>query len=1006
MATRILVLASVSVFVCAQASGAGIWTAGSTLGTTDWNDGGNWDDGLVPSAGSDVEFAQAGSTANLNVAATVGTLTFNAANDFTLATTLNRTLTLNGNVIVNPLTSHNYQIDPVLAFTAASATLDVGDGSLLNLTARFNQQSLDVVKTGSGLLRFSTVNTAQQQFMHSLDIQQGAVDIAGGGNFLVRGPMSLAAGTTLTSIKQVSLGVDMAGGDSLFLGPVTLSYVNLQMSGGTLTIRDGGQLSCAALNAAGAADGTIILDETGVMLPGANRLAATLGYYRFGNLTVLGNSGTVSGESFAGALDKTGYRNAAFTIRHGSTTAAANTYVAFSGAIYSAGQQNSSMITAYAQDSAGNYEELGTPADLANYAASAKSYFFSGSGDASFVGSGTIAGAKVLECGRAGAYVAADGTMVGSEFLTLVGTTVYRYDGTARKDDINVVLPDARQVAVSNFELTTAQSLISSRTVNSLKLTNNMGLDLGGNVLCIGGYNNTSGTSYATPNMGGGIIITGTSNAGGGISNGILATKVNAGNGNCIFLTNDVDFELRSTATVIAKGIAKSGTAKLTLSGPLLFQSSTNTTSMNFISWFDGSIEYKSPTSGVNVNGVATGPGQFILDNSQATVTFNALRNWTTGGVLVKAGTLQLNGTNWDVTATGNVNNLGAGVTEVFGGAVLYGINANIVSEVQLDDGATLRGYGDYRGRSLRSGSVINVPTGQATLMYRVEDWANYNANPTSTQYVYGLKGAGTLMRTGLDCFSVTEFTSESGAAASTFSGNILIQDGEVRIRDGSHVPASLGTIYMNPGTQIAITADTTVVGHTYQGFGRFIADNDDLSWQLAGTTNSGAPLANPRTLTIDGGSLKPGNDTTCAQMSVVGNLNLAGTNGYATLYVRVKNGQGVAGSSFDQLALSGTTGAGVLGGLANGDLNVTITAKKNYLGAVITIITTQNDLTGQYGHDVTFNNTGFADIAVGGTMGAGWVTLSNISYPGDANRDGITDMSDYIIWFNNFGQT
>ncbi|MFB3894010.1 MAG: beta strand repeat-containing protein, partial [Phycisphaerae bacterium] len=99
-----------------------------------------------------------------------------------------------------------------------------------------------------------------------------------------------------------------------------------------------------------------------------------------------------------------------------------------------------------------------------------------------------------------------------------------------------------------------------------------------------------------------------------------------------------------------------------------------------------------------------------------------------------------------------------------------------------------------------------------------------------------------------------------------------------------------------------------------------------------------------------------------------------------------------VAGVDYQQLTVNGPVD------LANGSLSMSIVRHKNMLGAVFTIIASNTPAVNSFA-GVDFNGTGFADVASGGAAGAGWVTVSNISYPGDANRDGITDMSDYIIW-------
>ncbi|MFB3893172.1 MAG: PEP-CTERM sorting domain-containing protein [Phycisphaerae bacterium] len=46
------------------------------------------------------------------------------------------------------------------------------------------------------------------------------------------------------------------------------------------------------------------------------------------------------------------------------------------------------------------------------------------------------------------------------------------------------------------------------------------------------------------------------------------------------------------------------------------------------------------------------------------------------------------------------------------------------------------------------------------------------------------------------------------------------------------------------------------------------------------------------------------------------------------------------------------------------------------------------------------------ADIRISTGAARGCIRFSRNYDPGDANRDGIADMEDHIVWFNNFGQT
>jgi hypothetical protein len=107
-----------------------------------------------------------------------------------------------------------------------------------------------------------------------------------------------------------------------------------------------------------------------------------------------------------------------------------------------------------------------------------------------------------------------------------------------------------------------------------------------------------------------------------------------------------------------------------------------------------------------------------------------------------------------------------------------------------------------------------------------------------------------------------------------------------------------------------------------------------------------------------------------------------------------------LGGSSYDVLAVSGA-----LNGVSNMDLSVNVAAGQNYTGAVLTIVTSLNDLSTQAFHSYSLTNNYLADVA----YGVGSVTLLNIHLnhlPGDINGDNIVDQADYTVWYNHYGMT
>ena len=169
----------------------------------------------------------------------------------------------------------------------------------------------------------------------------------------------------------------------------------------------------------------------------------------------------------------------------------------------------------------------------------------------------------------------------------------------------------------------------------------------------------------------------------------------------------------------------------------------------------------------------------------------------------------------------------------------------------------------------------------------------------------------------------------------------------------------------------------------------------------LAGQMNLGGSLAGP--VVVNGATLLPGNGA--GGIGTAGGLNFQGSATNKIVFNLLKSstatngGSTLAGTDFNQLALTGAAD------LTNGDLSVNITPGRNFMGASFTVITSSAQVNNSF-RTVSFNGTGFADIAYSGTAGNGYVTLSNITYNGDVTRDGKVDADDYQIWFADFGQS
>ncbi|MFB3894468.1 MAG: hypothetical protein ACE15C_20905 [Phycisphaerae bacterium] len=272
---------------------------------------------------------------------------------------------------------------------------------------------------------------------------------------------------------------------------------------------------------------------------------------------------------------------------------------------------------------------------------------------------------------------------------------------------------------------------------------------------------------------------------------------------------------------------------------------------------------------------------------------------------------------------------------------------------------------------------------------------------------------------TGVFPRNMRELTIESGSGAyitgsnatDGFNGNIRVKNGGLLYIHYNTNQWPGGVIVENGGTMTAYSPSLPAVTQIDAG------GTLDANWSSGSTFN---------TKTIQGGGqiVMASNQRLDLQSCVIhpqGTLTLAGRMSLRwsdtssnTRFIFDLNSATDYGNLFinntagtDGLSIQGTTGTNRLHSMA---LEANIAAKKNWLGKVLTVLTI-NSITGtdmtEAPASVTFNNTGFADVTVSGVAGgSAYITLSNISYPGDANRDGITDMSDYIIWFNNFGQT
>lgn len=178
-----------------------------------WASAANWSGGVVPNgAGHEADFSgtiSAPSTVTLDGDKTVGTLTFNSVNAYTLA---GNTLTIDaatGNGAIN-VQSGSHTISSHLLL-ADNTTVNVAlGGSTLAMTGQLTAAGKTITKTGGGTATFSAIRGA------ALDIQAGSVRVptplvavVGAGTSVLTN-LTIATGATL-DLTTNALVIDYSG---------------------------------------------------------------------------------------------------------------------------------------------------------------------------------------------------------------------------------------------------------------------------------------------------------------------------------------------------------------------------------------------------------------------------------------------------------------------------------------------------------------------------------------------------------------------------------------------------------------------------------------------------------------------------------------------------------------------------------------------------------------------------------------------------------------------------
>ncbi|MFB3892668.1 MAG: beta strand repeat-containing protein, partial [Phycisphaerae bacterium] len=970
MKKLMLIALAVSGLVCAQASADAVWTGAS--GTDDlWSNANNWLDLSVPAAGDNIVFSSAGSTsvtATLDSARTIGSLTFNVDSDFQITYNTANLLVLNGNLTVNAPGAHTYTIGMLTQTSNKSfvkigtnTVWTIGDGHTVKTTVtdgNVNSQTYlgtyDLQKAGAGTLYINTCPSGDYTGLavRALTLTDGTLDLGLATRKFVVINRLLGSGTITSpagwgngyyyrfELRQIQ--------DDSFYGNIT--------GGSTLVIRGTQTFTLAGTTGQFSSTGGVYLERGTVQLDDSvvnnpdryNDNAYFYGSEGLAALRLIGNDSTLTTETIRGvrhpAYNNDSYRASGLLtvdVRHGSG-ADAELYLGDSNMLAT----DIGMVMFTGND-LGSTNTL-APASRVKLVSGVPTGMTQGAWGNAVVKNG------VDEVDFA-AYDAARGMVPLGNYpdrVTLIDS------GTI-----------GSHVLVSGQ---TAQTLTISPIIASLKIADDSNINLGGNMLTIAKDC---------------IIKTGTASS---ITNGTINNTTGAGTNGTVVIYNEGDLTI-SADLQTTYGVTKAGAGKLTLSGAI--SSASNNRALN---WLEGDLTYASPSNATMMYGPGQRGGQLIM-NGNSTLTFDATppsgisassaafyQPQFTGGTIINSGTVALvNGT----------TRLGSGPVQVnSGGALQLGASAYYNGGQINMNGGTLRmeNQGYNPTQSYVNGTVIDFADG-TTSTVSVGSVANVNwwyTMPTLT-------GSGTLLKLGNEGVVNRQLTFITETGASTFSGDIVIAEGGIRTYNASSWPANINSVTIMPGTNLAFGANTTVADDRFLGGGT-LAMRSDWNPTLAGN----------RTMTAANVQFVP-SGTLASQAGILtfkGGLTLTTTDRnsatvYNTFAFDVLHGTGisaqpVAGTDYDAMFISTLTNLG------NADLSVSIAAKKNFLGNVLTLVLTgSTNLAGAALHSVTFNNTGFADITVDGTTTAGgnqgWVTISNISYPGDANRDGITDMSD-----------
>lgn len=577
------------------------------------------------------------------------------------------------------------------------------------------------------------------------------------------------------------------------------------------------------------------------------------------------------------------------------------------------------------------------------------------------------------------------GWLVGNEFATQLNVTGSY--GSLRQAIVPLSV-DGRPTLPISAGAGTENVLISTDTSASATLEGNVAI----NTLKINGNYGVNLAGYNLSLTANGIIQVGTGNSQ-GITNGVI-TPLKVLGDRTLYISNDSD--LLVSATVDANRITKVGPGKLIYAGAGM--------GMN---WLEGSLELRNNTDITLGNGNAAahakGAGSLTINTSngakvvmvagEGTVSFPEKWNYT-GGTEIINGTLQFGdgSTRADFLGGDDITVRANGVLDLR--AQFDPRNPEIVL-----DGGTIK-YAGRAGGGFSSNNVIHFNDGTTSTI----DFTNTTAGVDpifATQSLPALTGSGTFVKKGAQWTGGwTGLALSAASGASSFSGNIDIQEGVLSALGYGYFPANVQSTNIASGAYMWFATRNKLENTRFTGSGKIVANNQGPE---AGS------FLNATDLIVDKVTFAPGTGASAGILTSVGNLVLADTAGKNTLKIKVIGGGAVAGTDYDQLIVGEKSIAGYVPNLDKVNLNVTIAENQRLVGDTATILINSNTCGTALPAfaSVSFANYAIADVnysaAAADTPMS--VTLTRMATAGDGNRDGYVNGLDLSVMISGWYQ-